>query len=234
MRAVAGMCARRRSHFLLLAQKKVTKEEGTPVPRPSLREGTLRCSVWTGGVCKLALRAQTADPSFSVQPCAAQLRHKGTPSPVRRPTPPTLSPREREGPSAMPKASRAGRGVSRVQRRGAQRLEGCPALQERGRRGLSELRLPAMAGKKGEFRSRLPDASTAENSLRSAKGGAAPGSPFFGSFLWRDKERNCAAGRTSRHCPRSGHRPAGATFPTRHKELPHSCRGPLNSTPHRP
>ena len=43
---LAGMCARRRSHFLLSRQKKVTKEKATPLA-VSLRfaAGSLRCSV---------------------------------------------------------------------------------------------------------------------------------------------------------------------------------------------
>ena len=42
---LAGICARRRSHFLLSRQKKVTKEKATPLA-VSLRfaAGNLRCS----------------------------------------------------------------------------------------------------------------------------------------------------------------------------------------------
>ena len=52
---LAGMCARRRSHFLLFRQKKVTKEKATPLAA-SLRfaAGNLRCSL-AGCAVELAL-----------------------------------------------------------------------------------------------------------------------------------------------------------------------------------
>ena len=64
---LAGMCARRRSHFLLSRQKKVTKEKATPLAL-SLRfaAGSLRCSV-AGRRCgtrfALARSAQTTAAS---------------------------------------------------------------------------------------------------------------------------------------------------------------------------
>ena len=73
----AGMCARRRSHFLLLRQKKVTKEKAAPLA-VSLRfaAGSLRCSR-AGRRCRtrfvrFALAAQTAAASqFTKRACFA-------------------------------------------------------------------------------------------------------------------------------------------------------------------
>ena len=68
---LAGMCARRRSHFLLSRQKKVTKEKATPLAL-SLRfaAGSLRCSV-AGRRCgtrfALARSAQTTAASQSTK-----------------------------------------------------------------------------------------------------------------------------------------------------------------------
>jgi hypothetical protein len=53
-----GMCARQRSNFSLLRQRKVTKRKATPVPRPRSTGATLRCSRKAGSA-ELALRAQT-------------------------------------------------------------------------------------------------------------------------------------------------------------------------------
>ena len=87
----AGMCARRRSHFLLLRQKKVTKEKAAPLA-VSLRfaAGSLRCSV-AGRRCRtrfvrFALAAQTAAASQFTKrmlrcarptPCASRHGQKG-------------------------------------------------------------------------------------------------------------------------------------------------------------
>jgi len=48
-----------------------------------------------------------------------------------------------------------------------------------------------------EFRSAAPRPSITGCPQRS-EGTRPAGSPFFGSFLWQSKERDCAAGRTSR------------------------------------
>ena len=81
----AGMCARRRSHFLLLRQKKVTKEKAAPLA-VSLRfaVGSLRCSR-AGRRCRtrfvrFALAAQTAAASQSTQ--ARMLRCAPAPRPA--------------------------------------------------------------------------------------------------------------------------------------------------------
>jgi hypothetical protein len=57
-----GICARQRSHFLLLAQEKVTKEKGTPIP--AAPAGLLCAARARREVQKLALRAQTSELLF--------------------------------------------------------------------------------------------------------------------------------------------------------------------------
>ena len=55
-----GMCARRRSNFLLRRQKKVTKEKASRIRRPA---APVRCVARSRrGAQKLALRAQTSAP----------------------------------------------------------------------------------------------------------------------------------------------------------------------------
>ena len=71
------MCARRRSGFLLLRQKKVTKEKAT-LHAASLRfaTGNLRCSRQAGSAQTRC--AQTARGPFSARRCAPQRILKGT------------------------------------------------------------------------------------------------------------------------------------------------------------
>jgi|GEM_PF-6348553 len=59
-------------------------------------------------------------------------------------------------------------------------------------------------GARSEFRSATPRMSIAGCPQRS-EGTRQVGSPFFGFFLWRVKERNCAAGRTSRPAALASH-----------------------------
>ncbi len=63
--------------------------------------------------------------------------------------------------------------------------------------GLLRLSARSERSERSEFRSTAPGASIAACPQRS-EGTRPVGSPFFGSFLWRSKERDCAAGRTSR------------------------------------
>ena len=95
-----------------------------------------------------------------------------------------------DGPCGFPLPSgraekRSGRGA-RVQR-------SMHALRELTRRGC----LNGAPQARSEFCGGTPAASIAGCPQRSG-GTRQVGSPFFGSFLWRDKERDCAAGRTSR------------------------------------
>ena len=82
---LAGMCARRRSHFLLFRQKKVTKEKATPLAA-SLRfaAGNLRCSR-TGCAAELAarLRASLRQPQRVRSRSVCILRCTRSPRPLR-------------------------------------------------------------------------------------------------------------------------------------------------------
>jgi hypothetical protein len=92
LRAEAGMCARRRSNFLLRRQKKVTKEKAAPSLRPSASlRATCDARSW-GGVAELAaffeLRSNIRDePDHEVRvsfgtrthprPCASRRSQQG-------------------------------------------------------------------------------------------------------------------------------------------------------------
>ena len=60
----AGMCARQRSHFLLLRQEKVTKEKASRIRRPSLRYGHAAL-LGAAGVWLNSLRSNNASPDPS-------------------------------------------------------------------------------------------------------------------------------------------------------------------------
>jgi len=82
-RAEAGMCARRRSNFLLLRQKKVTKEKASPAARvPSLRYG--QPAMLVRGVCRVthcALRARFGQTRQVRPRSGCVLRHTRHPAP---------------------------------------------------------------------------------------------------------------------------------------------------------
>jgi NADPH:quinone reductase-like Zn-dependent oxidoreductase len=60
-RAGAGMCARRRSNFLLRRQEKVTKEKATPLSVSPCARGNLRCSLQAGSAqTRLRLKQRAA------------------------------------------------------------------------------------------------------------------------------------------------------------------------------
>jgi hypothetical protein len=62
-RTGAGMCARRRSNFLLRRQEKVTKEKATPLSvSPSLRYGATCGARFRRGPRKLACGSNSARP----------------------------------------------------------------------------------------------------------------------------------------------------------------------------
>ncbi len=74
----AGMCARRRSHFLLLGQKKVTKEKATPtVCVPALLRWETCGARFVRGLAKLATLKQRQP--LSAQSCAPRRIQRGTP-----------------------------------------------------------------------------------------------------------------------------------------------------------
>jgi hypothetical protein len=68
-----GTSARQPSHFLLLAQEKVTKEKGTPNPAASA--GLLCAARSSREVQKLALRAQTSELLFPSCPALLDASH---------------------------------------------------------------------------------------------------------------------------------------------------------------
>ena len=85
LRAEAGVCARRRSNFLLRRQEKVTKEKATLLrASPSLRYGAT-CDARSGGAPQNSLRAarsvQTAAASQCTK-CVCPSAHARTPCPA--------------------------------------------------------------------------------------------------------------------------------------------------------
>ena len=98
-------------------------------------------------------------------------------------------------------------------RRPSGRAEKRSGRGARGHRRMATLRaltrrscLNAAAQQRSEFCGGTPAASIAGCPQQS--GGTRPvGSPFFGSFLWRNKERDCAAGRMSRPAALPAQRP---------------------------
>ena len=117
LRAEAGVCARRRSNFLLRRQEKVTKEKATLLrASPSLRYGAT-CDARSGGAPQNSLRAarsvQTAAASQCTK-CVCPTAHARTPCPALLGTPrrepatgPPHGPSLRSAPSARAQAPRA-------------------------------------------------------------------------------------------------------------------------------
>ena len=72
-RGYAGMCARQRSDFLLLRQKKVTKEKASRIRRPCAgAQGMLRCSGPAGG-SETRPAGSNIFASSPAGPCATRL-----------------------------------------------------------------------------------------------------------------------------------------------------------------
>ena len=137
----AGMCARRRTYFLLLRQKKVGKEKATPLA-VSLRfaAGSLRCSVVgrrCGTRCALAaLRSNSrseseheARPSFGVRarptPCASRHGQRGRENTGHR----FARPRSGQQATRLVLAPPEGRGAGQASNRRGRGLPGhwrCP------------------------------------------------------------------------------------------------------------
>ena len=83
------MCARRRTYFLLLRQKKVGKEKATlPAATPSLRYGATCAATLSGCAAELATRFALRSDSCSESDHEAAVAARGTaatpPSPRRR------------------------------------------------------------------------------------------------------------------------------------------------------
>ena len=208
-RTVAGVCARRRSNFLLSRQEKVTKEKAT-LHAASLRvaAGNLWCSC-VGRAAELATRCalRSNNRSESVDEGVCPAAHaRPTPCAPRR----TLKGTQRDrtalraiaalGPGCAARGACARElGPSAAMARMAVWMFGSPPLLaapaagrlrgEHGRRSahaawsdspwLSERRAPAQSEFHGAPRNR-PDAGLP---LRTAKGSQTGGRLFFGDFL---------------------------------------------------
>ncbi|PIF27242.1 hypothetical protein CLU88_2129 [Acidovorax sp. 56] len=221
-RVGAGLSPRRATHFLLLRQKKVSKEKATPSLRPLRFAKGQTCVVAVAG-CAAEL---TALRSSSAQTAAASQFTKhgrydahATPQPPRRrrshrgwiakqPNIPTAT----RVVAALDPASAAPSAWRMRPRDGAERsdgpkgcwLFGCPipsvcAEERSGQRIRARDCLSAV--KRSEFERdpagrehrRLPQCV--------ALGTQTVGSPSFAFFSWRCKKRRCPAGGTSRHPP---------------------------------
>ncbi len=166
------------THFLLLVQKKVSKEKHTPAHRSSASlRNTLRCSLRPGGCGTRPLRGlRQSSPTAPVRSSAPRRRLRGPNTGRSKPM------------VCQVKLSlhtfgvfAFGAPVGDAEKRSV--LRGC-------RRGLSE---PSC-----EARRRVPqapkDASIAGQPCSEAEGPSPPGSPSFGSFSWRSKKRNSPRG----------------------------------------
>ena len=127
LRAGAGVCARRRSNFLLRRQEKVTKEKATLLAATPARSAGATCGgALAGCAVELAARlrrsAQTAAASQSTKACV--LRHTPAPRPA------LLGTARREGDDTGHRCALPGK---RRAPRGAERSDGpCRAIQPPG------------------------------------------------------------------------------------------------------
>ena len=201
------MCARRRSNFLLLRQKKVTKEKATLLrASPSLRYGAT-CDARSGGAPQNSLRAarsvQTAAASQCTK-CVCPSAHARTPCPALLGTR-RREPRERTsiraiaalGPVSRAQAPRAAQtgpsaAMARVDVRLSKPLLAAPAagrlrggtrvgarvLRELTRRGC----LNEAATQRSEFHGAPRNRHAAGLPLRTAKGSQTGGRLSFGYF----------------------------------------------------
>ena len=117
--SLAGICARRRTHFLLLRQKKVSKEKATPSLRP------LRCA--TGQTWVVALAGCAAELTARWRASFKQLRQVSSQSmraATRMPTP--QAPRPRRSPRGLNSPTRPSLRSARKGHapRGAERSDG--------------------------------------------------------------------------------------------------------------
>ena len=181
-RAEAGMCARRRSNFLLLRQKKVTKEKASPAARvPSLRYGQ---------PAMLVLR-HTRHPA----PCASRHGQKGKhdtghccarPGTARRKAPAPLGAERSDGPCRSP---------SLLEAPVAGRLRGGMRVGARMLRCLTRRSCPSGAPKaRSEFCGaprKRPDAGCP---VAQRRGRGQQGRASFAFFSCTSKKRRSPAG----------------------------------------
>ena len=166
------MSPRQATHFLLLRQKKVSKEKATPL-RVSRSEatGNLRCSVRAEGIELQRAMART---------WAVGCWMFGRPSEAKaRAAPPPLWLR-RGAQCSRPHACR---------RTGMLRGLTCRSCLSR----VNEVNVASSAAGRMREHRRLPRSE--------AQGTQTVGSPFFGYFLWRSKESDSPAGANSRLRP---------------------------------
>jgi hypothetical protein len=191
-----GMCARQRSHFLLLAQEKVTKEKGTPIP--AAPAGLLCAARARREVQKLALRAQTSELLDPSCPALLDASH-GDPK----------SQQQRRARLAAPNIA-ARSFLPIVAMRSEPYCIGFsgPLRRAEQRSGRRKKKRSCLSPYSGEFcASRLPRAAQG-----SPEGAEEPGSPFFWFlFFGEAKKRDCAVGRISRR---------GATRKEDHQQRP--------------
>jgi hypothetical protein len=184
----AGIPARQPGNFLLLRQKKVTKEKATRLRRPRGTGAALRCSAKPGNA-ETRPAGSNICISFSGLACAARRRRRG--------------PQERTPAFVSLRIASMGRPLA---------LPLGPVCGVEQRRAGREKKCRCLSPYSGEFLHFPPRPSSAEQSRYS--GTAAVGSPFFGDFLWRSKESHPAAGPESRRglpsqgCPPPGLRQA--------------------------
>ena len=212
-----GRDMRPAAHSLSFASPKESKQRkgGPKSATPSLRYGAnlRRASCGVRRRTHFALRAAFKQPRRVSSRSACMLRCTRPPHALRssaraegswNPNGPSLrsAPNTRRGAPAPWRPSEAmARVVSQLP---SGRAEERRAWGGHGQRSMPMLRALTHCGclngapqARSEFRNAAPGPSTAGCPQRSG-GTREVGSPFFGSFLWRDKERDCAAGRTSR------------------------------------
>ena len=227
MLLLAGNCARQRTYFSCLAKKSRQKKATLPAASLRFAPGNLRCSragCRRGTHC--ALRASFKQPRRIRARCGRVLRRTRAPRPLRSSAHPEgrfIRAIAALGPGASKSKAERSDGLFGMHRPSG-RAEKRRAWGGRGQRSMPALRAltrcgcPNEVNAVNEVSSAAPPQDRASQVARSAAQGHGQwGRLFFGSFLWRDKERDCAAGRTSR--------PAEASNPKNPSPQPSPQRG---------
>ena len=228
--AGAGLSPRRATHFLLLRQKKVSKEKATPLSA-SLRfaSGNLRCSRPAGSRSN-SLRCASLRQSRALirWPLRSSAHTEGMGEPNSQTASRAIA---SLGPLLWAQAPRTRRSACRVERsddpKGCLDVLGCPppvaapaAGRLRGGMGASAPMLRHLtrrgcpsgaAQQQSEFHGAPRNRPGAGLPLRTAKGSQTWGRLLLPSFLWRSKEK-CLARRGEHPAPALGkgirpHRP---------------------------